>query len=140
MVTMQDAIAGERRLNSPVAFASGAVFVVLGISGFLAAGSHHPVGAGAMELLGILPVDMVRNIVHLGAGAALIAAGILGARQARLANTVVGVGSLLLCLVGLAVVGTTANVLALNGADNAVHLVFGLTLTAVGLGGSRPPR
>lgn len=139
MVTMQDAVAGERRLNSPVAFASGAVLVIIGITGFLAAGNLHPVTADA-DLLGVLPVGMLRNGVHLGAGAGLIAAGILGVRQARLANLVIGVGSLLLCLLGLAVIGTTANLLALTGADNALHLALGLALTAVGLVADRPPR
>lgn len=140
MVTyMREAITGGRAVNSPVAFASGTVLVILGIGGFFVAGNHHAVGADGGELLGFLRVNMLHNGVHLATGAALIAAAILGSRQARLTNTVVGVGYLLLCLVGLTVVGTTANLLALNGADNALHLALGLAQTAVGLSADRTP-
>ena len=39
-----------------------------------------------------------------------------------------------LFVVGLVVVGTGANLIAFNGADNALHLVLGLALTGVGFG------
>ena len=136
----RDAVAGERRLNSPVAFAFGAVFVILGVTGFFVAGSHPMVGPDGGQLLGVLQVNMLHNAVHLSAGAVLVAAGILGTRQARIANTAVGLGFLALFVVGVAVVDTAADVLALNSADNALHLALGAALTAVGLGADRVPR
>jgi hypothetical protein len=78
-------------------------------------------------------------VVHVAAGAGLVAAGILGSRQAKIANTVVGAGYLALFLIGLFIVDTGANVIALNGADNALHLVLGLALIALGLGADRRP-
>jgi hypothetical protein len=135
-----DAVAGEHRLNSPVAFAFGAVFVLLGITGCLVSGSHYVVGPDDGALLGIFQVNMLLNVVHLGAGAALVAAGILGTRQARLVNAAAGLGLLTLFVVGIVVIGTAANVLALNSADNALHFALGLALTAVGLRTDRVPR
>ena len=38
---------------------------------------------------------------------------------------------------GLFAIGSAANIIALNGADNVLHLVLGLVLTAVGLGADR---
>jgi hypothetical protein len=43
-------------------------------------------------------------------------------------------------VIGLAVIGTEANIFALNGADNALHLALGAALTAVGRSTARLPR
>jgi hypothetical protein len=125
-------VAGHK-LNSLVAFALGAVFVLVGLAGFLVSGSHRAVGAEGGDLLGVFQVNVLHNIVHVAVGAALIAAAIVGSRAARLANTVVGAVYLLLFVAGLVLIGTSANIIALNGADNVLHLVLGLALTAVGV-------
>jgi hypothetical protein len=91
------------------------------------------VGSEGGELLGLFQVNVLHNVVHIAVGAALIAAAIVGSRQARLANTVVGVSYLVLFVAGLVLIGTSANIIALNGADNVLHLVLGLALTAVGV-------
>jgi hypothetical protein len=70
-------------------------------------------------------------------GAGLVAAGILGGRPAKVANTVVGAGYLVLFAVGMVVAGTGTGLVALNGADHALHLVLGIVLAAVGLGTNR---
>lgn len=118
--------------NSCTAFAGGAVFVILGIAGFLTSAERDAAGG--------LRADMLVAVVHLAAGAALVAAGILGHRQAKHANVVVGAGCLLLFLMGLAVTGTAGNIAGLTGADNALHLACGVALTAVALGADRAPR
>jgi hypothetical protein len=125
-------VAGHR-LNSLAAFAFGAVFVLVGLAGFVVSGGHHPVGADGGELLGLFQVNVLHNVVHIAVGAVLVAAAIVGSRQARLANTVFGVTYLVLFVAGLVLIGTSANVIALNGADNVLHLVLGLALTAVGV-------
>ncbi|MFY1690158.1 DUF4383 domain-containing protein [Plantactinospora sp. WMMB782] len=38
---------------------------------------------------------------------------------------------------GLFVIGKAANIVALNGADNLLHLGLGLVLTAIGFGADR---
>jgi hypothetical protein len=128
------------RLNGLVAFASGAVFVLLGLAGFFVSGSHHAVGADGAELFGLFRVNVLHNVVHVAVGAGLVAAGILGGRPAKAANIGFGIAYLTLFVVGLAVIGTDANIIALNGADNALHLVLGLALVAIGLGADRERR
>jgi hypothetical protein len=139
MVTHTDveARAGRLRLNGPIALGFGATFVIIGLAGFFVSGSHDAVGADGGELFDLFQVNVLHNIVHVAVGAVLVAAGILGGRPAKATNIVVGAGYLVLFAVGLVVVGTGANLIALNGADNVLHLVLGIVLAAVGLGTNR---
>jgi hypothetical protein len=120
-----------RRLNGGTAFAFGAVSVLAGLAGFVVSGGHHAVGRDGGLLLGVFQVNMAHNVVHIVVGAVLIAAGIVGTRAARRANLAVGVAYLGLFAVGLFIMATPANIIALNGADNVLHLVLGAALTAV---------
>jgi hypothetical protein len=133
------AIAG-RRINTLVAFAFGAVFVLVGLSGFFVSGGHHAAGAEGGQLLGLFQVNALHNVVHLAVGAAMIAAAIIGNRAAKSANTLFGVVYLAVFAFGVFAIGTAANIIALNGSDNALHLALGLALTAVGLGADRAGR
>jgi hypothetical protein len=135
--TQTGVVTRGHRLNSVVAFVAGGTFVLLGLAGFLVAGGHRAVGESGGVLFGLFQVNMLHNVVHIAAGAALVAAGIVGAREAKFANCVLGVGCLALVAVGLAVIGTRANVLALNPADNALHLGLGLTLALAGFRADR---
>jgi hypothetical protein len=135
--TEVEARAGRLRLNTPAALGFGAVFVIVGLAGFFVSGSHDAVGTNGGDLFGLFRVNVLHNLVHVALGAVLVAAGILGGRPAKVVNTLVGSGYLLLFGVGLVVAGTGANVLALNGADHVLHLVLGLVLAAVGLGADR---
>jgi hypothetical protein len=129
-------IAGHR-INTPVGLAFGAVFVLVGLTGFFVSGGHHAVGQSGGELLGLFQVNVLHNVVHLLVGTVMIASAIVGDRAAKTANTVFGLSYLVLFVAGLFLVGTGANIIALNGADNLLHLVLGLALTAVGLGTDR---
>ena len=122
-----------RRLNSPVALTAGAVFALLGLAGFLSGGGYAA-GPDGGSVLGAVRVAMLPDVVHVAVGAALVAAGILGARQARFANTAVGIAYAATVLIGPV---AAAGLVALNGADHAPHLALGLALTAVGLRGDR---
>jgi hypothetical protein len=135
--TQFEARAGRLRLNGPVALGLGVVLVIVGLAGFFVSGSHHAVGADGGELLGLFRVNVAHNIVHVAVGAGLVAAGILGGRPAKVVNRTVGLGYLALSAVGLFTAGTDVDLLALNGADNALHLVLGLVLVSVGLGADR---
>ncbi|HYN97909.1 MAG TPA: DUF4383 domain-containing protein [Pilimelia sp.] len=123
----------SRHLNTVAGLGLGAVFVLAGLAGFFVSGGHHVVGQSGGELLGSFQVNVLHNLVHLAVGAGLVAAAIASSRAARAANTAFGVLYLALSLAGLFLVGTAANIVALNGADNALHLVLGLALTGVGL-------
>ena len=137
MHTEVEARAGRLRLNAPAALGFGAVFVIIGLAGFFVSGSHDAVGTNGGELIGLFRVNVLHNIVHVALGAVLVAAGILGGRPAKVVNTVIGGGYLLLFAVGIVVAGTGANVLALNGEDHVLHLVLGIVLAVIGLGADR---
>jgi hypothetical protein len=127
-----------RRLNSLVAGAFGAVFVIVGLLGFTVSGGHDAAGHTGGQLLGLFQVNLLHNLVHMAVGAAMIAAAIAGVRVAKAANIVIGAVYLVLAIVGLAILGDNPlNIIALNGADNGLHLVLGLALLGVGLGADR---
>jgi hypothetical protein len=126
------------RLNSFTAGAVGAVFVVVGLLGFTVSGGHSIAGHDGGQLLGLFQVNSLHNLVHIAVGAVMVAAAIVGTRAARSANTLIGAVYLALGVVGLFITGDSPlNVIALNGADNGLHLVIGALLVGVGLGADR---
>lgn len=133
-------VVANHRPNSIAAFASGAVFVVAGLSGFLVSGGHQAAGPDGGLLLNLFQVNVLHNMLHIVAGAVLIAAAIVGSRPAKAANTGVGLLYLALFAGGLFLLGSGANLIALNGADNVLHLGLGAALSAVGLAADRDLR
>jgi Domain of unknown function (DUF4383) len=126
-----------RSLNGLVALVFGAVFVVVGLAGFLVSGGHPAAGATGGALLGLFQVNVLHNVVHLAIGAVMIAAALRGDRAARSANRGFGVLYLVLFVAGLFLVGTPLNIVALNGGDNILHLVLGVVLAGAGFGADR---
>jgi hypothetical protein len=130
-----------RRINSIVAGAFGAVFVVVGLLGFTVSSGHSAAGHTGGQLLGVFQVNVLHNLVHLAVGAAMIAAAIAGVRAAKLANTLIGAVYLVLGVLGMAITGDNPlNIIALNGADNGLHLVLGVALLGAGIGADRSAR
>ena len=126
------------RINALVAGVVGAVFVVVGLLGYTVSGEHALAGHTGGQLLGLFQVNSLHNMVHIAVGAAMIAAAIAGTRAARTVNVAIGAVYLGLGVLGLFITGDNPlNVIALNGADNGLHLVIGATLVAVGLGTDR---
>jgi preprotein translocase subunit Sss1 len=122
----------------------GAVFLLVGVLGFVPGITSnlgditfatHDSGA---ELLGIFSVNILHNIVHL-------AFGVLGLMAARrgLGRTYLLAGGatyLVVWLYGLVVdFSSGANFIALNTADNWLHLVLGAGMLALGLITGRQP-
>jgi hypothetical protein len=132
-------VANARTLVQTAALAVAAVFVLVGILGFIPGittnygdmtfAGHH---SEAM-LLGIFQVSILHNIVHLLFGLAgfALARTISGAR-----NYLIGGGAiyLVLWLYGL-VVGqdSAANFVPVNPADDWLHLFLGLGMIALGI-------
>jgi hypothetical protein len=126
------------RANSAVAFGFGVVFVLVGLLGFSVSGGHDAIGHSGGELLGLFRVNALHNVVHILVGAVMIGAAAVGARAAKIVNILVGATYLLLFVIGLLIVDdTAANIIALNPADNGLHLVLGAVLLGVGLGFDR---
>jgi hypothetical protein len=89
-------IARTGRINQGVGFVFGAVFVLVGLTGFVVSGGHHAVGRQGGELFGVFQVNVLHNVVHLVVGAVMVAAAIMGERTARNANAAFGVVYLVL--------------------------------------------
>jgi len=118
----------------------GAVYLLVGVLGFF---FTNGVGLFATEgglLLGIFEVNPFHNVAHLLIGAALLFAGLANVKAARTTNTIIGAAYLLLGVLGLFILDSALNILALNGADNVLHFASAAVLLAVGLGADKSAR
>jgi hypothetical protein len=138
--------AGRDKLARTLAMVTGAVFLLVGILGFVPGittdydsmeFAGHESGA---ELLGIFQVSILHNVVHL-------LFGIAGLALARKASTAIayliggGVIYFVLWIYGLVVdQNHDANFVPLNDADNWLHLVLAVGMIAMGFAGQRALR
>lgn len=128
----------HRSPNRLVAGVFGVVYLLVGAAGFVVT-TGVDLAATEGATLVVFEVNPLHNLVHLGIGVALLASALRSADAATVANTVVGGIYLLVGLVGLFLLGSGANILALNGADNVLHMASALLLLGVGLAGDREP-
>ncbi|MBT2421873.1 DUF4383 domain-containing protein [Streptomyces sp. ISL-22] len=138
MTTRTHATRGARTPVQQAALLVGAVFLLVGILGFIPGittnydtmeFASHDSGA---ELLGIFQVSILHNLVHLLFGVV----GLAMSRTAPGARTFLLVGGavyLVLWLYGL-IVGhdSDANFVPLNTADDWLHFVLGISMIALG--------
>lgn len=119
-------------LNRLFGFVFGAVYLVVGVAGFTVTGG---VGFAATQGKALLLFDLnpLHNLVHLAVGALLLLGALVGPTAAKGVNILVGVVYLLVGLAGLFVVGNALNFLAINHADNGLHIVTGLLALVLGL-------
>ena len=118
----------------------GAVYLLVGILGFFFTNGVDIFATEGGLLLGIFEVNPFHNVAHLLIGAALLFSGLANVKAARTTNTIIGAAYLLLGLVGLFILESAANILALNGADNVLHFASAAVLLAVGLGADKATR
>ena len=114
-----------------VALVFGIVLVLVGILGLVSAGGME-MGAdpAAGMLLGMFPVNLLHNIVHLLFGIW----GLVASRSfagAKLYAQVGGVVYILLAICGL-VIPTPFGFIPIGGADIGLHAVLGLVLAGIG--------
>ena len=133
---MVDTHDGTRSLNRTVAQVFGAGYALVGLAGFLVSESFISKSDG--DLLGF-QVNGLHNVVHLLIGLALLAAS-KRHDTARSANLAIGATYVLLGVFGPLINGSALDVIALNGADNGLHLVSGLLLVGVALLADRRAR
>ncbi|MBH5333855.1 DUF4383 domain-containing protein [Streptomyces pactum] len=131
----------SRTARTPVqqaALAVGAVFLLVGVLGFVPGvtthydtmefAAHH----SDAELLGLFQVSILHNLVHLAFGVAGLALSRTAA-QARLYLLAGGAVYLVLWLYGLVIDhDSDANFVPVNTADNWLHLLLGLGMIALG--------
>ena len=139
MVTSGGAAMARRSPAQAVTLLFGAVFLLIGVAGFIPGLTSHYGDLGfagpdsTAELLGTFQVSVLHNLVHLLFGVA----GVAMARSEVGARTyLVGGGTiyLLLWILGLVLVGGggKGDFIPVNNEDNWLHL--GLALALLGLG------
>ena len=118
--------------NRLVAAVFGGVYLLVGLLGFAVTGFSSFAGTNTGDNLIVFEVNPLHNIVHLAIGALLLVSSKTVA-TAKGANTAVGAVYLLVGILGLFLIGTSANILSLNGADNVLHFASAIVLLGVGL-------
>ena len=128
----------ERDLVRTLAMAVAAVFVLVGILGFIPGitTNYDDLGFASddseAELLGIFQVSILHNIVHLAFGLVglALARTLDGARLFLIGG---GVIYLLLWIYGLLIdQDSGANFIPINTADNWLHFILGVGMVLVG--------
>jgi hypothetical protein len=136
--TMAQPMPTTRTMVQTAAQVVGAVFVFVGVVGFLPADTTHyelldwaGPDSGA-KLLGLFQVSILHNIVHLIVGVV----GIAAARTVGTARAfLIGGGILFLFsgIYGLVIdLDNSANFIPLNTADNCLHLGLGVSMIVLG--------
>ena len=143
-----DLARGDRTDMQLASLAVGAVFLLVGILGFIPGittnyGDMTFAGPQSdAKLLGIFEVSILHNIVHLLFGVIGIWAGLTSYDLSRTFLIVGGIVYLVLWLYGL-LVGSeaSANFVPVNTADDWLHFLLGAGMLALGyLLGRRAPR
>lgn len=118
----------------------GIVFVLTGLVGFFLTGFSGFASTDGPVLI-LFQVNPLHNIVHLLLGAVYL----IGARSteegARAVVTVLSLAYLAVGVAGLFVIDTSANIVAVNQADNFLHIgtgLLGLIVVAMSSARARP--
>ena len=119
---------------SQATFRSDAVRLFAGFAGLGAAAVNLAVASSLFAAAGpVLPARAA------GGAAALLYAGVKDIQLARTVNTAVGAVYLLVGILGLFLLSSPLNIIALNGADNVLHLASAVLLLGVGLSLDKVP-
>ncbi|MDV6011386.1 DUF4383 domain-containing protein [Haloechinothrix sp. LS1_15] len=118
--------------NRVVGVVLGAVYLLVGLVGFAVTAGTGFAAADGSHLL-VFEVNPLHNLVHIGVGVLLGLAAWRGAKYAMGANGLVGGVYLLVGVAGLFITDSHLNILALNHADNVLHLASAAVLLVVAL-------
>ena len=134
--------ADRRSINQTVALVFGAIYTLVGIAGFFLTSFDNFASSDMQDpdkLLGLFQINPLHNIVHILIGLFLLGAARAGHRRARQANLTVGAAYFLVFLYGLFAANKDEayNFLALNNADNLLHIATALVLLGVALGADK---
>jgi hypothetical protein len=119
----------HRSIAQTVALVFGVIYLAVGVAGFLPflGGTASQTSS---NLLGLVPINLLHNLVHLLIGIAGVAAATSMVR-ARVFNQTVGGVLVALGLVGL-VVSNPLGVIPIGGFDIVIHFLTGAVLLYFG--------
>lgn len=111
----------------------GAVFVLVGILGFVPAlAPEH--SDGMRYLLGIFMVGGVHNAIHLLSGIAALWGGLTSEKYARAYFQIFGSVYALVTIIGFIQGDTVLGIFDVNTADNFLHLGLAVVILGIGFG------
>ena len=113
----------------------GAVYVLVGLLGFVGPLVTEGTGGDPDTLLGIFGINPLHNVAHLLVGALLLI-GSRSAATAKTVNLVVGVVYLVLAILGFAGGVIVDDLINNNPADSVLHLATALLAIYFGTAGS----
>lgn len=119
-------------LSQKFGFVFGPLYLLVGVAGFITVTS---VGFSAAPgaRLGMFELNPLHNLFHTVIGFIFVTSALLGPRAARVANFSLGYLYAVLGVVGFIVIGRDSfNFLALNEADNFLHIVTGVLSISLG--------
>jgi Domain of unknown function (DUF4383) len=115
----------------------GAVYILVGVVGFALTGLGGFASSTPGGTIVLFDVNPLHNVVHLGVGLAWLASS-ARVDTARTVSLVIGAVYLLVGVLGLFLTGNDSlNILALNQADNLLHLGTGALALLAALSGRR---
>jgi hypothetical protein len=129
---------GRRTVAQGVSLLAGIGFVLVALLGFVQGGMSMEADPNlAPKLLGMFPVNLLHNCVHLALGVW----GLAAARRHAAARTYCRIaGVLYLALTALGYVSPNGfGFVPLGGADVLLHLALGLVLAGVGFTAPKEP-
>lgn len=118
-------------MSKKLAIVFGIVFVLVGVLGFV---PNPIVGHDATSV--IFLTDVLHDLVHILIGVILIIAGTKSAAAASKSLKIFGIVYLILAIAGFVYLPLLGFVTA-NSADNWLHVVLGIVLLAVSMGGKK---
>jgi hypothetical protein len=111
----------------------GAVFILVGILGFVPALS--PKHADGMHyLLGLFMVGGIHNAIHILSGVGALAGGFTTEKYAQLYFRVFGSVYALVTIIGFIQKTTVLGIFDVNKADNFLHLGLAVVILGIGFG------
>lgn len=106
----------------------GWVFILIGILGFVPGITSNGM------LLGIFAVDTVHNIVHLLSGIVALMFAAKGEMGAKQFSKIFGIVYGLVAVLGFVASDFLNGILAVNMADNLLHVLLAVIFLAIGFG------
>jgi hypothetical protein len=104
----------------------GVVFVLIGIWGFV-----------SEPILGLFEVNVLHNVVHILSGVLALWAVSKGAEAITLFSKVFGVVYGLVAVLGFVAPALMMDLLAVNMADNILHVILAVVFLVIGFAGNK---
>lgn len=116
-----------------LAISFGAVFILVGILGFVPALAPRE-SDGMRYLLGLFMVGTVHNLIHLLSGVAALIAGFTSEKYAKSYFQIFGIVYGLVTVIGFIQQTTVLGLFPIDLADNFLHLALSAVILFVGFG------